>query len=537
MSETEGATVPADFDETAYLTAFPKIAENIRAGIVKSALDHYLRKGAAEKRLEQPRYRKILAEQQLLARLAAPSGPSAEGEAPVTRGTVSSMLDTLMVTPGGICLAIGWVDDRGTNLSAVSVQMPNGRTVESTTIARCRRIDAESMIGCGPGVLLGFYALIELGQDEPPGHGSIVQLHCGGDPVGHVARPNLVSAEALRDGVFEYLSAATYFGNHAVETFRQLDGGMGDRLIWLNKSISAGIASRAYVERHGSHDRAFRGSIVVCLFGRLEYLFLQAAIFSTAPGADEYEYVYVCNSPELTEALQREARMAAKLYGLAFTIVFLPGNAGFGAANNVAVAHAASDRVLIVNPDVFPRDNLWAERHSHILRDLPEEQTRFFGAPLFYDDGSLMHGGMFIASDTGLSVRPEGIVPQELLRVEHYGKGAPPGMAFYRQSRRVTAVTGAFISADRRWFQKIGGFSEDYVFGHYEDADIGLKSWAANGQVWIHDLPLWHMEGKGSVRRAAHDGGSMINRWHFTRTWLAAVRDGYGGPNPARIAS
>ncbi len=526
--------IPPDFDEAAYLAAFPKLAENIRSGLLKSGLDHFLRKGAAEKRLEQPRYRKALAEQQLLARMAAPAIASTEGGA--TPGlSPSSKLDMLMVAPGGLCLAIGWIDDRGRSLDTVSVQLPDGRTISSGSIARCRRSDAEALTGSSPGTLLGFYALIELDQLAPPGPGSIVQLRCGDDPVDHPARPQLVPADMLRDRVFEYLAAASYFGNHAVESFLQLDGGIGERLLSLNRSISSHIASLAYVERHGPHDRRFRGSIVVCLYGRAEYLFLQAAAFSTAPGAAEYEYVYVCNSPELTETLQREARIAAKLYGLSFTMVFLPGNAGFGAANNAAVAHAASDRVLIVNPDVFPRDDGWAERHAHLVDTLPAEQTRLFGAPLFYDDGSLMHGGMFIASDTGLSVRPDGILRQELLRVEHYGKGAPPGLAFYRQSRPVTAVTGAFISADRSWFERIGGFSEEYVFGHYEDADIGLKSWAAGGQVWIHDLPLWHLEGKGSVRRAAHDGGSMINRWHFTRTWLAAVQDGFGGPDPARV--
>ena len=532
--DSSQAAIPPDFDETAYLAAYPKIAENIRAGFVKSALDHYTRKGVAEKRLEQPRYRKALAEQQLLSRLSAP--PSA-AEAPAhAGGWLPSGLDTLLVTAGGECLVIGWVDDRGTRLRGISLAMPDGRVARTEAIARCRRADAESAIGCPPGTLLGFYALLDLGQAAPPGPGTHVLLHCGGEPVSHPARPHLMEAPTLRDSAFEYLASAGYFGAHAVETFLQLDRGMGAALLRLNQSLSARITALAYVERHGDHTRPFRGSIVVCLYGKPEYLFLQAAAFSAGPGAADYEYVYVSNSPELTETLQREARIAARLYDLSFTLVFLPGNAGFGAANNVAVSLAASDRVLICNPDVFPRDTGWAARHAAIVDELPAEQTRLWGAPLFYDDGSLMHGGMFIACDPGLSVRADGILRQDLLRVEHYGKGAPPDTALYHRSRRVPAVTGAFISADRAWFEKIGGFSEEYVFGHYEDADLGLKSWREGGQVWMHDLPLWHLEGKGSTRRPAHDGGSIINRWHFTRTWLAAVQDGWGGPDPARMA-
>jgi GT2 family glycosyltransferase len=97
----------------------------------------------------------------------------------------------------------------------------------------------------------------------------------------------------------------------------------------------------------------------------------------------------------------------------------------------------------------------------------------------------------------------------------------------------VTAVTGAFISADRDWFEQLGGFSEEYVFGHYEDADLCLKSWREGGEVWIHNLPLWHLEGKGSTRKPAHEGGSTINRWHFTKTWLDTVQNGFGGSAPA----
>ena len=51
--------------------------------------------------------------------------------------------------------------------------------------------------------------------------------------------------------------------------------------------------------------------------------------------------MYVSNSPEIAERLLKEAKAAQQIYGLPQTIVLLPGNAGFGAANNVAVAPCA----------------------------------------------------------------------------------------------------------------------------------------------------------------------------------------------------
>lgn len=541
---TARAVQTVDFNEAAYLAAFPFVADNIHAGTWKSVQDHYERKGAPENWLRRPRYTKAMAEQALLARLASSPPPQAQepthippqaAPAPGSR-YIANGLDALLVTKSGMCLVIGWADDRSAPLAGLSLQLPDGQVARCVNIARCRRQDAEAAVGYPSDHLLGYYALIELEHDAPPPAGTLLHIHCGDDTATQAARPNLVTPIALRDTVFEYLAATTYFGSPAVESFLQLQRGLGDGLLRLSKSISAEISSRAYVERYGPHDRPFRASIVVCLYGAIEYFFLQAAIFSAATGARDFEYIYICNSPELTEALQREAEIAARIYGLSFTLIVLPGNAGFGAANNAAVRLAASDRVIMLNPDVFPRDADWAVRHTALVETLPAEQTRLFGVPLFYDDGCLMHGGMFVSRDMGLSVKAEGVRQQELLRVEHYGKGAPPDMAFYQQSRRVPAVTGAFISADRHWFEKIGGFSEEYVYGHYEDADIGLKSWAAGGEVWIHNIPMWHMEGKGSVRRPAHEGGSMINRWHFTRTWSAAMHNGFLGPDPERLA-
>ena len=82
-----------------------------------------------------------------------------------------------------------------------------------------------------------------------------------------------------------------------------------------------------------------------------------------------------------------------------------------------------------------------------------------FGVPLYYDDGSLMHSGMFFDIDTGVSVRDGRVEQHDIIRVEHFGKGAPPDAPAFLVSRQVPAVTGAFISIDRAWFEALGGFA------------------------------------------------------------------------------
>ena len=36
------------------------------------------------------------------------------------------------------------------------------------------------------------------------------------------------------------------------------------------------------------------------------------------------------------------------------------------------------------------------------------------------------------------------------------------------------------------------------MFGHYEDADLCLKSLHAGAPAWLHDQRMWHLEGKGA---------------------------------------
>jgi GT2 family glycosyltransferase len=148
---------------------------------------------------------------------------------------------------------------------------------------------------------------------------------------------------------------------------------------------------------------------------------------------------------------------------------------------------------------------------------------------------SLMHAGMYFCADTAPHFFKGRKTEISLLRVEHYGKGAPPDCAAFLEPRAVPAVTGAWMSVEKAWFEKLAGFSKDYVFGHYEDADLCLKSVAAGRVPWLQDVRLWHLEGKGSTRAAPHEGGSIVNRWLFTKTWGEIVRRDLLGPEPAGL--
>jgi GT2 family glycosyltransferase len=510
-----------EFGEAAYLAAYPDAAAAVRAGEATSASDHYARTGQSHHLLQSPRYRRAL------------SGGMVEHAG---NAALPFRIDTAAVSANGTVFVVGWCDDRTSPLLSVSV-VQDGEGWNTRGVARCRRLDVEAHLDA-PDHLFGFWAVHRLGCFDGHIRGgqqrgmSLRARMADGRVVEADLQPRLMSDEALRERVLTYFAGLAYLGNPAVESFQQLDTGAGTAMIGLNRAVSSTIARAAHVERFGPGRSRFAASFIVCLFGKVEFFFVQQALFVTGAGVADVEFIYVLNSPELAEALQKEARNAAHIYGLSVTLVTLPGNAGFSAANNAAARHARSDRLVFMNPDVFPRDDGWAVRHAAILAGAPREGTALFGVPLFYDDGSLMHGGMCFEVDQGLLVRPEGITAAGLIRVEHLGKGAPAWSTTYSRPRPVPAVTGAFISADRAWFELLGGFTEDYVFGHYEDADLAMKSLQAGVPTWLQDLPMWHLEGKGSSRRPVHEGGSMVNRWVFTRRWGGLIEASLSGRTP-----
>ena len=512
-----GPTLPDLFDEDTYLDAFPDVLSAIRRGDVVSASDHFLRHGVIEHRLDTARYLNAVATVD-------------------TSDFPQFGVDAVFLTGTGRCLVIGWVDDTLAGLDRISLTIGKDHLGHTSAFARCRRPDAEAIVGAPPGVLLGFWTLLTVDNLRPGTSCISISLRVGRFRKTVPFKAQLVSEDRLRETSLEYFASASYYGNPQVDGAIQIDGGVGDLIVDLNVRVSKAILQRgAYCKRFGPARSRFEASIIICLYGKAEFLFLQASLFSSGTDWDGYEFIYVVNSPEISERLIKEAALATRIYGVNITLVLLSGNAGFGAANNIAVEHALSDRILICNPDVFPRSAGLGRLHADLVAARPSHETRIFGAPLFYDDGSLMHGGMFFEIDESVSMLHDRVARHVLMRVEHYGKGVPPETKAFLCARPVPAVTGAFISLDRSWFERLEGFSLEYVFGHYEDADLCLKSLIRGQSAWLQPLPFWHLEGKGSSRRPAHDGGSLVNRWHFSRTWGELIAFDMSGREPRGV--
>ena len=259
--------------------------------------------------------------------------------------------------------------------------------------------------------------------------------------------PEIVSDKRLMDTLLQIVATCEAHSGKQVSINSFLCGPSGDALIQLFRTHVAASISAPYIQRF--RPRKVSSSFITVLFGSTEPIKLQPMLFHAA-GIDFGEWIYVCNSPEDADEVLRYARLMSDLYDVMITVIVLGDNAGFGAANNVAIEHAASDRIFIINPDVYAVP-AYAAQMQQVLKT-EDLGTTLWGGLLFYDDHNLMHSGMFIENDAfvrrnslnridNTSLAPHG----RLLRVEHFDKGVPFDEKQWQKPKVVPAITGAVM--------------------------------------------------------------------------------------------
>jgi len=481
------------FDEEWYLFKYPDVASKVRSKQLRSGRQHFIRHGYAEGREASP----------------ASGFPS----------TVDYGIDECRITASGAVFISGWVNDIAAPIDTLVMESPGTRLqFAADHLHRNRREDVEAVLRVPGGTYEHGFWLFKLSARSIETIEHKVSLRSGHRLLNEARiRPVLISDIEMREFVLRFFGTRSSIGNlHHLDVL-DLDEGFGNEIIELNRRI---LRNNKYarISRFAAANRPITKSFITCLYGLPEFLPLQVALFSTSPGFDEVEFIFVNNSPEYMELLEREAKQATHLYDVPITVIHSAANIGFAAANNLAVQYASSDRLLFINPDVLPKDRDWLARHDDFGAT---DAGKFFGACLYYDDGSAMHAGMYFVRDSFVGGK---LADVGLLDTWHFAKGFPDWVPDVRTTRVVPAVTGAFMSIERAHFESLGGFDEDYIFGHYEDGDLCLKSAAAGQPVWYcADVRLWHLEGKGSTKFSHHDGARRVNRWYLTKKWSSSV--------------
>ena len=291
------------------------------------------------------------------------------------------------------------------------------------------------------------------------------------------------------------------------EVVDRCDRVLGPPVVALNRQRLAAAGAPTIVEV-GDLPEKPRCSIIIPLYGRIDYLMYQCALFSEH-GLPADELVYVLDDPPKRQALMDLAQSAYRRFGIPMRLVLLAENLGYAPANNAGLAHSRGEYVCYLNSDVMPHEPRWLDLLTGALDADPG--LGIAGALLTFEDGTIQHAGMTFKRLPQLGGFPYAM---------HPGKGRirPPS----RGLQPAEAVTGACMVLRRDLANELGGFDEDYVIGDFEDADLCFRIRARGLGCAVHeDAILWHLErqSQGSSGHSWRHNLTLVNGWSFARRW------------------
>ncbi len=181
-------------------------------------------------------------------------------------------------------------------------------------------------------------------------------------------------------------------------------------------------------------------------------------------------------------------------------------NEGYGRANNRGIRAAATEYVLIANPDLM-LDEAALSKLGQAVENYPD--AGLYAPRIIEEDGRIFFKAQsllssYLRNDSGRLLLPEGDCC------------AP----FF---------SGACLLVRREEFLALGGFDEN-IFLFYEDDDL-CRRIADKGRalIWVHGAVARHGRGRSS---APKKGRIFRSRWH--QAWSRAyVSRKYGLPSPA----
>ncbi len=413
---------------------------------------------------------------------------------------------------GGLFLS-GWLHDPHEMLAEIIAISPlgNRRTI-APPVHRHPRPDIQKQYRAkGIPVAadrLGFVAYAEGDLDPLPTFQTRIELVLkSGARLDLVPPPQAVDPARARAAVLGSIPAA-HLGMAALES---CIAPAASRL------HAAHLATRRPPERIdiGPPPAAPELSVIVPLYRNLDFLRFQLAAFAIDPDFGRAEVIFVLDSPEQRAALEHLLLGLHGLYALPVTLVVMSANFGYSAANNAAAAMARSDRLLFLNSDVIPDRPGWMTILAEALDAHPGVGA--VGAKLLFEDESLQHAGLYFARDS-----------RGRWLNRHFYKGLPRDFAPARIERDVPGLTGACLMVRRHLFERVGGFTEDYIIGDYEDSDLCLKINEAGFRVrYVPSAELYHLERKSIEQHTGYTRSVACeyNSWLHARRWDAAMTE------------
>lgn len=206
-----------------------------------------------------------------------------------------------------------------------------------------------------------------------------------------------------------------------------------------------------------------------------------------------------------------------------FCIVTYQGEFNYSAINNLGVARASGDYILLLNNDTEVITVNWMEE---LLMYAQRDDVGAAGAKLYYGDKTIQHAGVVI-----------GLGAHRTAGHTHYKQSRQNlgymGRLCYAQN--VSAVTGACLMVNKSLFEEVGGLEESFAVS-LNDVDFCLK--LRKKGLWNVFTPfaeLYHYE---SISRGLDNNGERAERYNreseqFRKKWKEELEKGdpYYNPN------
>ena len=414
----------------------------------------------------------------------------------------AASIDLIMAVDDRSFWIVGWTRDADETMAHLSFMTPEGSSVGLPRDAfRFPRPDVQEVYGDPPEHLHGFIAYVRLEQTTilDAGWMAVVERTDG-------TGVELAGPAVERDLHATRVRILDDFGKQFPDQERLRRHHALPALMRVQERHAAGVRVEA-VEQHGIAPDSPATSIVIPLYGRVDLVEHQLAHFGQDPELREVDLVYVLDSPQLAPVLDGVAADLQALYQVPFRLVKLTRNAGFAAANNIGVAQARGDLLLLLNSDVIPIGPGWLSRMAAFYNSTPDIGA--LGPKLLFEDLSIQHAGMYYERE----------LHGALWANQHYYKGFHRDFSPACVSRPVPAVTGACLMIGRGLYQEMGGLRHGFVQGGYEDSDLCLRLMERGLHNWyLSEVELYHLEAQ-SYPSAERQLATAFNTWLQTYLW------------------
>jgi GT2 family glycosyltransferase len=255
------------------------------------------------------------------------------------------------------------------------------------------------------------------------------------------------------------------------------------------------LAQPAAHDRHGQPDADPQLSVVVPLYGRIDFMEYQLNWFNAwrrrRPQAPALQLIYVLDDASLEADFLALSKRCQTLYRMPFETVINPRNLGFAGANNRGATVATAPWLLLLNSDVLPAHDLSLETLLLAMQQ-HHPAVAALGARLLFDNGAIQHVGMEFVKEDDL----DGDLGRVWLN-DHPLKGVNVtfGQAERQALREVESVTAACLLVATSDYRAVGGFDSHFIVGDFEDTDLCWKLRRFGGGLYVDlDASFFHLE-------------------------------------------